>query len=290
MERSLLSFVTHHPNWEPSNQTASLYLSKAIGFSAADSTIHQSSAYHQHMIPSPLQRRQTRMLANSSLIPSHGTMPFGGASRLLFPGAVPGRSSTTGMNSSMAPLGPVTSSYGLARSGVHPHQLGTSSSRRSTSVGPVRNMSGRSQVAHHPGGKPMHGHPHTMSHPPKAARRRIAGGSGVASAHDRRLMMGVEAIDEEEVDEQPKLAPDPPLKKWEPEDDEDPFGVMGSEIAGAGVSSASSIPINNAPVGGEEGGSNHTARGNVTPVVTKPAVGNLGTMLNEVWNQEMKKW
>ncbi|KAI8460130.1 autophagy protein Apg9-domain-containing protein, partial [Phakopsora pachyrhizi] len=37
MERSLLNFVAHHPNWEPSNQTASLYLSKAIGYSAADS-------------------------------------------------------------------------------------------------------------------------------------------------------------------------------------------------------------------------------------------------------------
>ncbi|POW14207.1 hypothetical protein PSHT_07498 [Puccinia striiformis] len=49
MERSLLSFVAHHPNWEPSNQTASLYLSKAIGFSTTvgDSMVHP----HPHLHP-----------------------------------------------------------------------------------------------------------------------------------------------------------------------------------------------------------------------------------------------
>ncbi|WAQ88196.1 hypothetical protein PtA15_9A322 [Puccinia triticina] len=47
MERSLLSFVAHHPNWEPSNQTASLYLSKAIGFS----TVAGSPVRHR-LVPS----------------------------------------------------------------------------------------------------------------------------------------------------------------------------------------------------------------------------------------------
>ncbi|MBW0479481.1 hypothetical protein O181_019196 [Austropuccinia psidii MF-1] len=48
MGRSMLSFVAHHPNWEPSNQTASLYLSKAIGYSGVDSVYRSSMVEQQH--------------------------------------------------------------------------------------------------------------------------------------------------------------------------------------------------------------------------------------------------
>lgn len=66
MERSLLNFVAHHPNWEPSNQAASLYLSRAIGSSTLDSVIQaplspnvpppsQLSMISPH--PSPIRQR-----------------------------------------------------------------------------------------------------------------------------------------------------------------------------------------------------------------------------------------
>ncbi|KNZ51324.1 hypothetical protein VP01_39g3 [Puccinia sorghi] len=71
MERSLLSFVAHHPNWEPSNQTASLYLSKAIGFSTAgESMLHPQ----HHPPPHPHYHPQHQRLGNNVL--STGTSHY----------------------------------------------------------------------------------------------------------------------------------------------------------------------------------------------------------------------
>ncbi|KAG0142199.1 hypothetical protein CROQUDRAFT_50622 [Cronartium quercuum f. sp. fusiforme G11] len=298
MERSLLSFVAHHPNWEPSNQTASLYLSKAIGFSAVDSAMQQSGVHGHHLIPPSLQRRNNRMMANSTLTPSNVPTIFGVKSRLLNPNMIPGpgRSAIGGLNSMMAASGAMAGVHALGQTTLHPPRLGSSlTPRRSTSVGAPRRTSAPNQAGLNASGQPMNSRPpQALMSNPKAARHRITSG-GVGGSHDRRPMMGVEAIDEEECEDQPKLLTDDTSKKWagldEPEDDEDPFGVMGSEM-GAGGSSSSPVSLTK-PLGGVatsmEGGSE--SEGVISPMAPlKPPVGTLGTMLNEVWNHEMKKW
>ncbi|EGG01953.1 uncharacterized protein MELLADRAFT_49970, partial [Melampsora larici-populina 98AG31] len=138
MERSLLSFVAHHPNWEPSNQTASLYLSKAIGFSAADSAIHQSGMQPHHMNIPPLTQRNSRLMAHSSLSPNHGAMMLGAKSRLLNPNAPTGPPMAGRMNNSMmvppSAVGMPGAAHRLHQSGMKSHQFNSSiSPRRSTS-------------------------------------------------------------------------------------------------------------------------------------------------------------
>ncbi|EGG01954.1 uncharacterized protein MELLADRAFT_72897 [Melampsora larici-populina 98AG31] len=107
-------------------------------------------------------------------------------------------------------------------------------------------------------------------------------------------MMGVEAIDEEESEEPIRLVPDDVQKKWagigELEDDEDPFGVMASETTAERTPSGPvdrvkqvEEGVSNLPI---ESGSG-TVSGSTGP---KPPGGNLKTILNEVWNHDIKKW
>ncbi|KAH9812386.1 autophagy protein Apg9-domain-containing protein [Melampsora americana] len=295
MERSLLSFVAHHPNWEPSNQTASLYLSKAIGFSTADSTMHQSGMQPQHINIPPLNRRHSRLMVHSSLSPNNGGMTLGARSRLLNANALAAPPMAGRMNNSMMvpPSAMRGAAHRLNQSAMKSHHINSSiSPRRSTSVGSVKGINSRSQSASNTSGQGTSGPSQVLINNSKLTRRQVkSAGVGV---HDRRPMMGVEAIDEEECEEPSRLLSDDVQKKWaglgELEDDEDPFGVMASETT---AERPEPLPVDGAQQV-EEGVTNLPVESGSQAVSSstgpKPPGGNLKTILNEVWNHDIKKW
>ncbi|KAA1135852.1 autophagy protein atg9 [Puccinia graminis f. sp. tritici] len=213
MERSLLSFVAHHPNWEPSNQTASLYLSKAIGFSTVvgDSTYHPQPAhlaYQPNQQPyypyqtgsqlgSPVRHRLVPSVGNSHYQqPRNGYLAPNGA-----------RSSLAGQNSLLggeSMSGPVSHSFLNSR----PSQIGLRSrASRPASLGPSMGTHTR----------PVH---HTSSSSSSSFSAAPLGlGSRRTAPAGKQAMMGVEAIDEEDpsllvpnLNNNPHPPPHPPVQ------------------------------------------------------------------------------
>jgi len=179
MERSLLSFVAHHPNWEPSNQTASLYLSKAIGFSTAgESMLHPQ----HHPPPHPHYHPQHQRLGNHVL--STGTSHYvpQQQQRNGYLGAT-GRTHQAGQQSLLTGEGlssPVSHSFLHARA--------SSIGLRSRGSRPASLSGGGSPVVR------------SMQPGPSSATM-------AKRAPGKAAMMGVEAIDEEE----PPLPPPAPI-------------------------------------------------------------------------------
>lgn len=130
---------------------------------------------------------------------------------------------------------------------------------------------------------------------PNASRRRTPGVT-VPGVHDRRPMMGVEAIDEEESEDQPKpsIAGEDTHKKWadldEPDDDEDPFGVMASEMGDVGPVSSQAALNNPELVGSATAVGQNDHEGAYTTLPSTTAAGTFGTMLNEVLHHGTKRW
>ncbi|PLW39992.1 hypothetical protein PCANC_11549 [Puccinia coronata f. sp. avenae] len=184
MERSLLSFVAHHPNWEPSNQTASLYLSKAIGFSTAGESMLHPHYHHPH----PPYHAQQPKLGNTLIssgashhLPQpqqrHGYLAPTGRSHLagqlsLFAG---GGDSFSGPASHSFLPAPRGSPIGLRSRASRPASLGAGGSPVVRTIQPGVSSSSHSSFS------------------PLTGRR----------APGKAAMMGVEAIDEED----PPLSP-----------------------------------------------------------------------------------